>query len=70
MWVANFAHGVVAFAHCFDEQGSSTTPSSTPGGVKYTKDTGLGGRNMDKMFLAVPLWFGLFGNTSLSDLSV
>lgn len=56
MWIANFAHGVVAFAHCFDKQDSGSTPTSTPPSMKY----GLGSRNMDKMLLAVPLWFGMW----------
>ena len=52
MWGANFAHGVVAFGHCFDEN----EPSS-----RYQENSLGGNRNLDKMFVAVPLWFVMWG---------
>ena len=50
MWGGNFAHGCVAFAHCFADKDKAWS--------KYQQDTLGGTLNMDKMFVAVPLWFG------------
>ena len=53
MWGGNFAHGVVAFAHCFSDDNTRSS--------RYERDTLGGNHNFDKMFVAVPLWFGLWG---------
>jgi len=51
MWGANFCHGIIAFIHCFDEK---------QGSEKYGADTlGAKAHNYDKLFVAVPLWFGM-----------
>ena len=61
MWTANFAHGIVATAHCF---GTANVDYSTLAASKYTEMTLGGYTNYDKLLFAVPLWFGL-GFTNL-----
>ena len=51
-WGGNFAHGCVATVHCFTDQ---ATPAS-----RYQYTTFGGVRNLDKLVVAVPLWFGLW----------
>jgi len=52
MWGGNFCHGWVAFIHCFADD---NMPQS-----RYQHETLGGSQNMDKMFVAVPLWFGMW----------
>mmetsp|Transcript_46834 Transcript_46834/g.142181 ORF Transcript_46834/g.142181 Transcript_46834/m.142181 type:complete len:192 (-) Transcript_46834:156-731(-) len=52
MWGGNFGHGCVAFIHCFTDD---VTPSS-----RYQFNTIGGTMNLDKLLVAVPLWFGMW----------
>merc|ERR1719446_392119 len=57
MWGGNLCHGVVALIHCFDASGPNE------GSGRYLHPH----LNMDKLVLAVPLWFGCFaGNLFFS----
>jgi hypothetical protein len=64
MWVANLAHGIVAFIHCFTDRDQYGL--NGPG--ESNADAHFGGfNNLDKLFIAVPLWFGMFfGNLYFS----
>jgi len=52
MWGGNFCHGIVAFIHCLTDVDKPWS--------KYQNDTLGGTRNLDKLFVAVPLWFGMW----------
>ena len=49
MWGSNFAHGIIATLAVFTDTND----------YQYQKAIG-GFRNLDKLFVAVPVWFGLF----------
>ncbi len=54
MWGGNLCHGIVALIHCFDGDGPQAASA------RYQTETFGGKLNMDKLILAVPLWFGMF----------
>jgi hypothetical protein len=52
MWGGNLAHGLVAASHCFADD---KTESS-----RYQENSFGGHLNLDKLLVAVPLWFGMW----------
>jgi hypothetical protein len=54
MWGGNLCHGIVALIHCFDGDGPQAASA------RYQTEAFGGNLNMDKLILAVPLWFGMF----------
>ena len=54
MWGGNLCHGIVALIHCFDSGGPQALSA------RYSNSTFGGDLNLDKLFVAIPLWFGMF----------
>lgn len=54
MWGGNFCHDVVAFVHCFDGNGPNKAATA------YAKAAFGSKLNIDKLLIAVPLWFGMW----------
>ena len=63
-WGANFAHGIVALIHCFTDNDSAPVLTGSTGSYIYANRAFGVTHNIDKLFVAVPLWFAL-GFTNL-----
>ena len=61
-WGGNLSHGIIATIHCFTDQ---STPAS-----RYQTTTFGGVRNLDKLLVAVPLWFGSFAVNTFFNMKV
>ena len=59
MWGANFAHGFVALIHCFTDVDTAPIATGSTGSYIYAYNAFGLHNNLDKLILAVPLWFGL-----------